>query len=120
MAAQTDTEIRVMSSFLPESTERIVRISIPTDSTDVEGFYGAVTMLAQQLEENLTLYMCAPDNKFYQQDEEKELVFADDAACALDQADEVYSELTTKAPQCLQMEEEAITQLHTITSDTKK
>lgn len=105
MAAQTSTEIRVMSSFLPESTERIVRISIPTDSTDVESFYEAVSMLAQQLEENLTLYMCAPDNKFYQQEEDKELVFVDDAAHAADQADEIYGELTTKAQQpYLQME----------------
>ncbi|KAL7309607.1 Insulin-like growth factor 2 mRNA-binding protein 3 [Mucor circinelloides] len=104
MAEQTNTEIRVMSKFLPESTERIVRISIPAGSKDIQSFYRAVKILAQQLEENLTLYMCAPDNKFYQQEEESEVVFMDDDAYASDQAEEVYCELTTEAQHYLQLE----------------
>ncbi|KAK4514072.1 uncharacterized protein ATC70_006080 [Mucor velutinosus] len=103
MAKQTSTEIRIMSSFLPESTERIVRISIPIGSKDVQGFYRAAKMLAQQLKENITLYMCAPDNKFYQQEEENELLFTDDAAHASDQVEEIYCELTTEAQQYLRM-----------------
>ncbi|KAL9551184.1 hypothetical protein MBANPS3_004386 [Mucor bainieri] len=105
MAEETNTEIRIMSNFLPSSTERIVRISIPSCSKDhIQSFYQAVKMLAQQLEENFTLYMCAPDNKFYQQEEESELLFTDDDAHASEQVEEIYCELTTEAQQYLQME----------------
>ncbi|KAF1801518.1 hypothetical protein V8B55DRAFT_1471537 [Mucor lusitanicus] len=104
MAEQTNTEVRVMSNFLPKSTERIVRISIPTGSKEVKGFYQAVRMLAQQLEENLTLYMCAPDNKFYQQEEQDELLYTDDDANYTDQIEEIHCELTTEAQQYLRVE----------------
>lgn len=93
-----------MSNFLPKSTERIVRISIPTGSKEVKGFYQAVRMLAQQLEENLTLYMCAPDNKFYQQEEQDELLYTDDDANYTDQVEEIHCELTTEAQQYLRVE----------------
>ncbi|GAN02128.1 hypothetical protein MAM1_0017d01568 [Mucor ambiguus] len=104
MAEQTSTEIRIMSNFLPGSTERIVRISIPTGSKDIQSLYRALKILALQLEENLTLYMCAPDNKFYQQEVEGDLLFTDDDAHASDQAEEIYCELTTQAQHYLRME----------------
>lgn len=101
MAEQTNTEIRIMSRFLPNSTERIVRISIPTGDEYIRNFYHAVKLLTQQLEENITLVMCAPGNKFYKQEVEDDLVFTD-IVPSRDEDDEIYCELSTRAQQYMQ------------------
>ncbi|KAI8643093.1 hypothetical protein BD408DRAFT_162490 [Parasitella parasitica] len=90
IALQTNTEIRIMSQNLPNSTERIVRISIGNKES-IRNFYLAVKLLTRQLDENLTLAMCAPENKFYQQEKEDDLLFTD-IVQSPDRNQEVYCE----------------------------
>lgn len=101
MAKQTNTEVRIMPRFLPNSTERIVRISVPAGEEYIRNFYQAVKLLTQQLEENITLAMCAPGNKFYKQEAEDDLVFMDTVP-SQDEDDEIYCELSTEAQRYMQ------------------
>lgn len=101
MAKQTNTEVRIMPRFLPNSTERIVRISVPAGEEYIRNFYQAVKLLTRQLEENITLAMCAPGNKFYKQEVEDDLVFMDTVP-SQDEDDEIYCELLTEAQRYIQ------------------
>ncbi|CEP20135.1 hypothetical protein [Parasitella parasitica] len=92
IAIQTNTEIRIMSQYLPNSTERIVRISIGNKES-IRNFYLAMKLLTRQLDENMTLTMCAPENKFYQQENEDDLLFTD-IVPSPDENQEVYCEFT--------------------------
>ncbi|KAL9551618.1 hypothetical protein MBANPS3_004172 [Mucor bainieri] len=74
MAEKTNTCIQVSDKYLPGSTERVVRISVQSFQ-HISNLGQAVDLLANQLHENITLYMCSPHNLFYVLQKPEHVVF---------------------------------------------
>lgn len=69
IANKSKVNIRITNECLPESTERIVKISIQ-GKDQLEYFYTAVKLLAQHAIQSLRILMALPDTMFYAKTDE--------------------------------------------------